>query len=177
MQLVYIRACAVERFLWPSLQIKEQAFNCSVYSAWFLRRVSAYPYRPCPVSRFTIYRYVANVSFAGRTAVFGNFCPHRVCTHIYIFICLLRVVPSVLSDGSAGNITAGCGLVEDRLPRAVSATVKRASVSHRQVGLFAQLDKVELKALLSSNATMLLQPLECIALPQQHNRRSSKAKA
>jgi len=79
-------------------------------------------------------------------------------------------------DGSAGNITFGCGLVEDRLLWAVSASVKRGSVSQRQVGLVAQLE-VELRAMLASNATMLLQPLKCIAMPQQHIHSSSKANA
>ncbi len=43
------------------------------------------------------YRYVANVNFAGETADFGSFCSHRVRTHIHNIICLLRVLPSVLS--------------------------------------------------------------------------------
>jgi len=80
------------------------------------------------------------------------------------------------ADGSGGNITFGCGLVEDKLLWAVSASVKRGSVSHRQVRLVAQLE-FELRAMLASNATMLLQPLKCIAMPQQHIHSSSKANA
>ncbi len=60
--------------------------------------------------------------------------------------------------------------------QAVSASVKGGSVSHRQVGLVAQL-VIELRAVLASNATMLLQPLKCIAMPQQHIHSSSKANA
>ncbi len=83
----------------------------------------------------------------------------------------------LLYDGFAGNLTAGCGHVEDRLPGAVSALVKSGSVSHRQVGLVAQLGKDELKALSTSNTAMLLQSLERIALPQQQIHPSSKPKA
>ncbi len=125
------------------------------------------------------YRDVAIINFAGRTAAYGSFCSHGVCT--YIHLCLLTSSVAERSecssdDGSAGNITFGCGLVEDRLLWAVSASVKRGSVSHRQVGLVAQLE-VELRAMLASNATMLLQPLKCIAMPQQHIHSSSKANA
>ena len=49
-------------------------------------------------------------------------------------------------DGSAGNITFGWGLVEDRLLWAVSASIKRSPVSHREVGLVAHCCKVELRA-------------------------------
>ena len=82
------------------------------------------------------------------------------------------------AGGSAGNLTAGCGLVEDRLPRAVSEPVESGPVSHRQqVGLVLQLGKVEFKALLTSNTAVLLQLTECIVLPQQHSHLSSKAEA
>ena len=43
------------------------------------------------------------------------------------------------ADGSAGNITAGYGLVKDRLPGAVPS-VKRDTVSHRQVRLVFKLN-------------------------------------
>ena len=50
------------------------------------------------------------------------------------------------ADGSAGNITFGWGLVEDRLLWAVSPSRNRESVSNREVGLVAHFGKVESSA-------------------------------
>ena len=122
------------------------------------------------------YRDVAIINFVGRTAAYGSFCSHGNI-HLYLLTSSVAEPSECCSDdGSAGNITFGCGLVEDRLLWAVSASVKRGSVSQRQVGLVAQLE-VELRAMLASNATMLLQPLKCVAMLQQHIHSSSKANA
>ena len=66
------------------------------------------------------YRYVANINFAGRTASFGSFYSHRVCTHTHMLTSSVAESSECCSgNGSAGNVTVGCGLVEDRLLRAV----------------------------------------------------------
>jgi len=153
-----------------------------VCNSWFLRRVSAYrpevDFDPGHVlsrsSRSIGMRQTSTLQVEQR---FSAASVSAECTHpLTILFACFECSECCSADGSAGNLTAGCGLVEDRLPRAVSAPVKSGSVSHRQVGLVAQLGKVQFKALLTSNTTMLLQPLECIALPQQHIHLSSKAK-
>jgi len=89
------------------------------------------------------FRYVAYRTFAGKTNVLVSLSVQWVgkswqCS----------------GDGFAGNITFGCDLVEDRLAQALSASVKRGSVTHRQVGLVAQ-HEVELRAVSASNEIML----------------------
>ena len=68
-------------------------------------------------------RYVAIINFAGRTACFESFCSHSVCNQTHLLTSRVTERSECCSaDGSAGSITYGWGLVEDRLLWVVSAT-------------------------------------------------------
>jgi len=132
--------------------VNTTALSCSVCNCWLLRRVSAHRLEFHFDAGHVLSRSSRSVAMRQTSTLqveqrFSAASVSAECTHpLILLFAYFECSECCSADGSVGNLTAGCGLVEDRLPRAVSEPVKSGPVSHRQVGLVAQLGKVELNA-------------------------------